>query len=316
MLEDLPSDCGDTDVEEDSDDEASDLREHSKSDPLSRAQEERFIVYIGGNEPEFDAEDPDEDQRPSAPKDDKAPDADNKTSERRTWRRKSEAMQGRVFRSARVEGVDTIATPVDAFHIFFYTKIFDKLLHETNLYRTQKENLGNISLGEMYVFLGINIIMGYHRLPSLPYYWMTGDDTGVCAVKRAMARDRFLYILSNLHVNDNAKLDKKDKIYKVRALVEALNDRFTDKRAPRQHLSIDESVICFQGRSSLQQYNPRQAVQRGYKMWCLGDKEGYIYKFEVYTGKKGKKEGPGIQKLTLGGNTVLTMTDHLCGKKS
>ena len=40
-----------------------------------------------------------------------------------------------------------------------------------------------------------------------------------------------------------------------------------------------------------------------------------ISKFEIYTGKKDEKEKPSKQKLTMGGHIVLTMTDHLCGKK-
>ena len=193
-------------------------------------------------------------------------------------------------------------------------KILDKLLFETNLYCSQKGKLGNISLEDMYVFLGINIIMGYHHLPSVSHYWMMGDDIGVSAIQKAMTRDRFRYILGNLHVNDNSKLDKQDKIYKVRPLVEGLNERFRDKRAPLQHLSIDESMIRFKGRSCLKQYNPMKPIKRGYKLWCLCDNDGYVYKFEIYTGKKDKKESPSSQKLTLGGHIVLTMTDHLCGK--
>lgn len=137
---------------------------------------------------------------------------------------------------------------------------------------------------------------------------------GVCAIQRAMTRDRFQYILGNLHVNDNAKLDRRDKIYKVRPLVEALNERFRDRRAPSQHLSVDESMIRFKGRSCLKQYNPLKPIKRSYKLWCLGDNDGYISKFEIYTGKKDEKEKPSKQKLTMGGHIVLTMTDHLFGK--
>ena len=57
-----------------------------------------------------------------------------------------------------------------------------------------------------------------------------------------------------------------------------------------------------------------KSIKRGYKLWCLGDNEGYISKFEIHTGKKDEKEKPSKQKLTMGGHIVLTMTDHLCGK--
>ena len=192
----------------------------------------------------------------------------------------------------------------------------DELLFQTNLYCTQKDKVGDVSIDDMYVFLGINIIMGYHRLPSLRHYWMTGDDVGVPAIQKAMSRDRFSFILGKLHVNDNNKLDvsNKDKIYKVRPLVDSLNERFSDKRAPSQNLSIDESMILFKGRSSLKQYNPMKPIKRGYKLWCLGDNDGYIYKFEIYTGKKGESDTHNIYKLGLGGHVVTTLAGHLCGK--
>ena len=75
-------------------------------------------------------------------------------------------------------------------------------------------------------------------------------ELGVCAIQEAMTCDRFCYIFSILHINDNAKLDKKDKIYKVRPLVEALNDSFRDIRASSQHLSIDESMIHLKDRTN------------------------------------------------------------------
>lgn len=55
-------------------------------------------------------------------------------------------------------------------------------------------------------------------------------------------------------------------------------------------------------------------IKRGYKLWCLRDNDGYISKFEIYTGKKDEKEKPNKQKLTLGEQIVLTMTEHLRGK--
>ena len=143
-----------------------------------------------------------------------------------------EESTSRVFQPDGIEGINITKDPVDAFLIFFYDEVVDRLVFETNLYYTQKGKVGNISKDEMYVFFGINIMIGYHRLPSVPHYLMNGDDVGVGAIQRAMTCDKFKYILGHFHVNDNDKLDKRDKIYKVRPLVGALNERFRDRRAP------------------------------------------------------------------------------------
>ena len=191
------------------------------------------------------------DGRPSTSKHDPNPEVNNQNKERRRWRKNSQSKEKRMFRSDQIEDANTTTNSADAFLIFFDAEVVDRLVFETNLYCTKKGKVGNILKDEMYVFFGINVMMGYHRLPSLRHYWMNGDYISVCAIRRAMTRDRFQYILGNLHVNDNAKLDRRDKIYKVRPLVEALNERFRDKRAPSQHLSVDESMIRFKGRSYL-----------------------------------------------------------------
>ena len=43
-------------------------------------------------------------------------------------------------------------------------------------------------------------------------------------------------------------------------------------------------------------------IKRGYKLRCLGDNNGYISKFEIYTEKKDEKEKPSKQQLTMGGD--------------
>ena len=55
-----------------------------------------------------------------------------------------------------------------------------------------------------------------------------------------------------------------------------------------KHVSIDEAMIPFKGRSALKQYLPLKPIKRGFKVWVLADSvTGYASKFEVYTGKKG-----------------------------
>ena len=142
-------------------------------------------------------------------------------------------------------------------------------------------------------------------------YWRDGDDLGVPCIKNTMARERFLTILRNLHLNDNSKIDPsaKDKLYKVCPLVEALNANFQKVKQPEEHLSVDESMIKFKGRSSLKQYNPMKPIKRGFKLWCLADDKGYVYKFDVYCGKSQGKENSST--LGLGGNVVMDLVNHL-----
>ena len=68
-------------------------------------------------------------------------------------------------------------------------------------------------------------------------------------------------------------------------MMQRLNHLFVQKHSPSAHITVDEAMIRFKGRTSLKQYNPIKPIRREYKLWCVADNDGYIYKFEVYTGK-------------------------------
>ena len=67
--------------------------------------------------------------------------------------------------------------------------------------------------------------------------------------------------------------------------MQRLNHLFVQKHPASEHVSVDKSIICFMGRTSLKQYNPMKPIRREYKLWCVADNDGYVYKFEEYTGK-------------------------------
>ncbi|KAJ8896410.1 hypothetical protein PR048_001754 [Dryococelus australis] len=123
---------------------------------------------------------------------------------------------------------------------------------QSRLYVTQNEKILNLKEGELLCFLGINFIMGYHKLPPWKHYWSTSEDLGVLVIN-AMPRDHFETILRYLHANDNTSVPhgNKDKIYKLRPVDNKLNDRFQQVHKWTLELSIDEIIILFKGRSTL-----------------------------------------------------------------
>ena len=137
---------------------------------------------------------------------------------------------------------------------------------QTNLYQTQKnsgKSVSPIDQREFFGFLGINFLMGYHKLPSWVDYWKTDQDLGIPFVSDVMSRNRFGHILWNLHVNDNAQIPQNntDKLYKLRPLIASLNDNFLKLYDSSRYLSIDESMILFKGRHSIKQYNPKKPIK-------------------------------------------------------
>ena len=96
------------------------------------------------------------------------------------------------------------------------------------------------------------MIMSHHHLPAFKHYWSASSDLKVLPIKKAMTRKIFKFILGNLHVNNNHKMDKTnpDKLYKIRSLLDHLNSKLVE-RSHTENLSLDRSMIKFKGRSSL-----------------------------------------------------------------
>jgi hypothetical protein len=81
-------------------------------------------------------------------------------------------------------------------------------------------------------------------------------------VRNTMSRKRFENTLSFLHVNDtnNIPANCKDKLYKLRPFINAINDRLPALYNVNR-VSVDESMILFKGRSSIKQYNPMKPIK-------------------------------------------------------
>ena len=163
-------------------------------------------------------------------------------------------------------------------------------------------------------FLAINLMMGIKKLPSYKDYWSSDPALRDVYISSIMSRNRFSWLLSNVHLNDNDNQPKKgednyDRLYKVRPLLNSLSDTFSHSYKPTCNQSVDESMIRFKGRSCLKQYMPQKPIKRGYKMWVRANENGYISQFEIYTGKVGT-----LTEKNLGARVVKTMTENLNGK--
>jgi len=128
---------------------------------------------------------------------------------------------------------------------------------------------------------------------------------------------RFLKILQSLHVNDNSQEPKKgsdnyDKLYKLRPLIERLNEQFQFHAVSSSSQSVDEAMVLFKGHSSFKQYMPLKPTKRGHKIWIRADAvTGYVYQMEVYmyTGK----DNSGKAGVGLGARVVNSLTHALDG---
>ena len=68
--------------------------------------------------------------------------------------------------------------------------------------------------------------------------------------------------------------------------IEAMRHSFLAAYSPHQECAIDEAMVKYKGRSSLEQYLPMKPIKRGFKVWVRADSSnGVISDLNVYTGK-------------------------------
>jgi hypothetical protein len=154
---------------------------------------------------------------------------------------------------------------------------------------------GLVTIHELYAFLGIQFLIGYHRLPELSMYWERQPDSGygLGIVQQAMTRERFKFISKHIACarpveldEENRMMARRDPIGKIRPFVDALNDRFNVCRKPPKWQCIDESMVKFKGRSMLRQSMKGKPIKSGFKIWSRCCTRGYTYQFEIYHGSR------------------------------
>jgi len=205
--------------------------------------------------------------------------------------------------------------PGEFFNRFFDTDLRDILVEQTNLYARQSRIRcwQDVTVIELKAFISILIAMGLHEVPSADRYWSSDPLFRVSPISDVMPVKRFKRILQALHINDNSQMpshtdENFDKLYKLRPMINILNEQFQAQCIPSASQSVDESMILFKGRSTLKQYIPLKPTKRGYKVWVRADSAtGYVYMFEVYTGK----ESTGDPEVGLGGRVVRNLCQPL-----
>ena len=119
----------------------------------------------------------------------------------------------------------------------------------------------------MKAFFGVNYMMALNQLPKLSLYWDSDVFIGNTGIQNVFIRERFKEILQNLHFADNTKSDKEDKGYKIRPVIDHLNELFRQVYSDEPEQSIDEHMTKFKGRSSIKQYIKSKPIKWGFKSW-------------------------------------------------
>lgn len=229
----------------------------------------------------------------------------------RNWPSGSDLPEYTAEKEVLVENIRGL-NPVDIFEKFCDQSTISYIVEQTLLYATQ-HNRHDFSVNgdDIRTFMAILFLSGYHRLPQERMYWSGDEDLGVQIVSAAMPRNKYDTIKQNIHFADNSNIDKTDKMFKLRPLMNILNEKFKQWGIFHTHLSVDEAMVRYFGHHSAKQFIRGKPTRFGYKNWVLASSDGFCYHFDTYCGKSNMENATD----SLGGNVVLNLLEHVTNAK-
>ena len=230
------------------------------------------------------------------------------------------------LKSTNTQGVPL---PHAVFDLYWTDATIDRIALETNRYARaplpQVENevprtkggptWKDVARSDIRGWLGICILMGCKRLPSVRQYWMRSQPFLYCQlISSIMSLGRWEQIMRCLHLVDNNSIVRDvndhrfDRIAKTRWMVEMFVKVSKEIYNLEREITVDECVIPYKGRYCfIRQFMPDKPVRFGIKVWLLASsKSRFVWQMEVYFG-----EGTGAGPHGLGYHVVERMVRGL-----
>jgi hypothetical protein len=174
-----------------------------------------------------------------------------------------------------------------------------------------------VTPGYILVFLGILMYRGATKVRSTKYFWSTQYNEGIAWIRNAMTRDAFLQIRQFIHFVDTSTLPtnqsnkKWHPLQKISPFLNTVGEKLRKGWTLGKKCCVDESMIKYKGKAiSWVQYMPKKPIRHGLKVFALSCAyTGYLYSFEVYTGKENIDGSPKavIERLMLAAGFTFTV---------
>ena len=148
-----------------------------------------------------------------------------------------------------------------------------------------------VSAGELMIWLGLLVYIGAYKIPDTQILWNTNGIRPLHTISKFMTKERFFAIKSILHLSpplseeDIALGNHQSTFQKLEPLSGNLRKRFQQLITPSTHVSIDEIIAKFTGRSPHTLYIKNKPIPKGFKILALCDR-GYTFDY-LYTSRGG-----------------------------
>ncbi|XP_059209229.1 piggyBac transposable element-derived protein 3-like [Centropristis striata] len=280
----------------------------SSSDSESDSDEDQEVIF---SQHELDAvSEGSSDEDESSDQEDEEMDhsAKSKRAKGFSWRKKRFEHQSTAAASV-FSAPDELSSPRSYFAQFFDDDLFQLIAEQTNLYSCQLIGASiNTTVDEIKSFVGIKLIMGVVRMPSMDDYW--AEDTRYAKITNVMSVKRFKCLSRFIHFQDNQTSEpSQDRLCKVTPVLEHVRKKCLEIESENK-FSIDEMMVPYKGTKagSLRQYLPSKPHHWGFKIFVRAGVSGIVYDFLTYTGKStfGTDQGP-AKELGVGANVVIQL---------
>ncbi len=176
------------------------------------------------------------------------------------------------------------------FKLFFSESAVSTLCHNTNAQAAKatakgcKYKWSDVSISEMYRYIGLIFYMGMVKLSSITDYWRQSSVFVVTFPATVMSRDRYRTISWNVHMSHpdaDKENDRKrgtaehDCLFSVKPLMDIIRHACKSIYHPRRNLA----VAC-KANTGMTQYMKAKPTRWGFKLFVLADSlNGYVVNF-------------------------------------
>ena len=102
--------------------------------------------------------------------------------------------------------------------------------------------------------------------------------------KRFKLLQRFLHFQNNQDTQYNPNDPDRDRLFKIRTLIDMVRQKFNSLYYPPNNLTVDESLVLYMERLLFNQYIRTKRARYGIKMFELATADGIPLAFMIYQG--------------------------------
>lgn len=155
-----------------------------------------------------------------------------------------------------------------------------------------------VDVRDMKTFWGLMIMTGQVKKAKFADNWNKNVLLATPSFGQIMSRNRLLLIKQCLHFNDNNDPgydptdENRDRLHKIRPLLDAINARCEQVYTPPKNLTVDESLLLYKGRLVFKQTIRTKRARSGVKLYPLCTDTGITMAIRVYSAQNIPYEDP------------------------